>query len=200
MSAPLSPAARTRTSSSLPCGSGSGCSWTVIEPSRIVAARMPRCCHRLTGHAPRWRIRPDRHTKWWLTSRQAGRNRFPMRPSLPQIAVPPLWRESRIGLEYATLRQSEVLTGRGVPAGEGRGVLLIPGFLAGDGSLGTMTHWLRAAGWHTRRAGIRANVDCSEVACARLEERLERLADTTGERVVIVGQSRGGVFAKALAA
>ena len=123
-----------------------------------------------------------------------------MRPSLPQIAVPPLWRESRIGLEYATLRQSEVLTGRGVPAGEGRGVLLIPGFLAGDGSLGTMTHWLRAAGWHTRRAGIRANVDCSEVACARLEERLERLAETTGGRVVVIGQSGGGVMPRALAA
>jgi pimeloyl-ACP methyl ester carboxylesterase len=114
--------------------------------------------------------------------------------------MPPLWRESRIGLEWAALRRSDVFHGTGVPAGEGRGVLLIPGFLAGDGSLGTMTQWLRVAGWHTKRAGIRANVDCSEVACTRLEERLEALAATTGERVVIVGQSRGGVLAKALAA
>ena len=123
-----------------------------------------------------------------------------MRPSLPQIAVPPLWRETRYGLEWAALRRSAVLQGAGVPDGDGRGVLLIPGFMAGDGSLATMTRWLRAAGWHTKRAGIRANVDCSEVACARLEERLERLADSTGERVVVIGQSRGGVFAKALAA
>ena len=123
-----------------------------------------------------------------------------MRPSLPQIAVPPLWRETRYGLEWAALRRSAVLQGAGVPEGDGRGVLLIPGFMAGDGSLATMTRWLRAAGWHTKRAGIRANVDCSEVACARLEERLERLAESTGERVVVIGQSRGGVFAKALAA
>jgi pimeloyl-ACP methyl ester carboxylesterase len=114
--------------------------------------------------------------------------------------VPPLWREGRIGLEWAALLRSDVLRGAGVPAGRGRGVLLIPGFMAGDGSLGTMTQWLRAAGWHTKRAGIRANLSCSGVTCTRLEERLEALAERTGQRVTIVGQSRGGVFAKALAA
>jgi triacylglycerol lipase len=114
--------------------------------------------------------------------------------------IPPLWRESRIGLEWADLRRSDVLRGAGVPPGEGRGVLLIPGFLAGDGSLATMTQWLRAAGWHTKRAGIRANVHCSEAACGRLEERVESLAERTGGRITIIGQSRGGVFAKALAA
>jgi triacylglycerol lipase len=86
-----------------------------------------------------------------------------------------------------------------MPDGEGRPVLLIPGFLAGDGSLATMTHWLRANGHRTRRAGIRANVSCSEAACARLEERLEGFAESAGEPVTIVGQSRGGVFARALA-
>ena len=62
-----------------------------------------------------------------------------------------------------------------------------------------MTHWLRAAGYHTRRAGIRANVACSEAACARLEARLEGFAEHTGQRVTIIGQSRGGTFARALA-
>jgi triacylglycerol lipase len=116
------------------------------------------------------------------------------------ISLPPLWRESRIGLEYAALRRSDVYRGAGVPAGDGRGVLLIPGFLAGDGTLATLTQWLRGAGWRTKRAGIRANVACSEVACTRLEERLEALAEATGARVTIIGQSRGGVFAKALGA
>ena len=75
--------------------------------------------------------------------------------------------------EWAALRRSDVFRGAGVPYGDGRGVLLIPGFLAGDGSLGTMTQWLRGAGYRTKRAGIRANVACSELACTRLEERLE---------------------------
>jgi pimeloyl-ACP methyl ester carboxylesterase len=119
---------------------------------------------------------------------------------MPHPHLPPLWRESRVGLEWAALRRSDVLRGVGVPAGAGRGVLLVPGFLAGDGSLGTMTQWLRAADYRTKSAGIRSNVACSEVACTRLEERLECLAARTGQRVVIIGQSRGGVFAKALGA
>jgi pimeloyl-ACP methyl ester carboxylesterase len=96
--------------------------------------------------------------------------------------------------------RSDVWRGAGVPAGEDRPVLLIPGFLAGDGTLTTMSKWLRSSGWHTARAGFRANVACSEDACARLEERLEEVADASSTRVAIVGQSRGGVLARALAA
>ena len=125
---------------------------------------------------------------------------LPRMPHLPPVPhIPPLWRESRFGLELAELRRSPVFRGHGVPGGEGRAVMLIPGFMAGDGSLATMTHWLRAAGYRTRRAGIRANVGCSEDACARLEARLEGLAEAAGQKVSIVGQSRGGVFARALA-
>jgi len=111
-----------------------------------------------------------------------------------------MWRESRIGLEAASLRRSPIYRGLGLAAGERRPVLLIPGFLAGDASLGTMASWLRRAGYCTHRTGIRANLDCSEEACRRLEARLEHMAERHGERVVVVGQSRGGVFARALAA
>ena len=79
-------------------------------------------------------------------------------------------------------------------------MLLIPGFLAGDASLGTMSSWLRRAGYCTHRTGIRANLDCSEEACDRLEARLEQMAERHGERVAVIGQSRGGIFARALAA
>jgi triacylglycerol lipase len=113
--------------------------------------------------------------------------------------VPPLWRESRAGVEAAALFRSSVWRGGGVPSGDGRPVLLIPGFMAGDGSLGTMTRWLRENGYRTRRAGIRLNVGCSSEACLRLEERLEQFASDTGERVAVIGQSRGGIFARTLA-
>src|SRR5215213_4163700 len=119
-------------------------------------------------------------------------------PALPRI--PPMWRESRIGLEAAALRRSPVYRGLGLPPGERRPVLLIPGFMAGDASLGTMANWLRRAGYCTHRTGIRANLDCSEEACRRLEARLEHMAGRQHERVVIIGQSRGGVFARALGA
>jgi triacylglycerol lipase len=114
--------------------------------------------------------------------------------------IPPIWRESLAGVEAAALLRSSIWRGAGVVKGDGRPVLLIPGVLAGDGSLATMAKWLRANGYRTHRAGIRINVDCSAVACARLEERLEQFAAKTGQPVTIIGQSRGGTFARALAA
>jgi pimeloyl-ACP methyl ester carboxylesterase len=118
--------------------------------------------------------------------------------SLPYI--PPLWRESLVGLEAAALFRSSVWRGGGVPDGDGRPVLLIPGFMAGDGSMATMTRWLRENGYRTHRAGIRANVGCSEEYLTRLELRLEELAEITGHRVAIIGQSRGGTLARVLGA
>jgi pimeloyl-ACP methyl ester carboxylesterase len=102
-------------------------------------------------------------------------------------------------VEAARLFSSSVWRGGGVPAGEGRPVLLIPGFMAGDGSLATMTRWLRENGYRTHRAGIRANVGCSEDYLQRLELRLEELFERSGARVAIIGQSRGGIFARVLA-
>ena len=52
-----------------------------------------------------------------------------------QRGRPPLWREARLGLEAARLLRDPILRGQGVRDGRGRPVLLIPGFLAGDGSL-----------------------------------------------------------------
>src|SRR5205823_2781843 len=101
--------------------------------------------------------------------------------------------------EAAALMRDPVYRGDGVADAEGQPVLLIPGFLAGDDSLGIMTRWLRRTGHHTRKAGMRSNIDCSAVAVERLEERLEVMAERRGQRVAIVGQSRGGNFAKVLA-
>lgn len=115
------------------------------------------------------------------------------------LSLPPIWRESRAPLEAASLLRSDVFRGDSVRNGRGQPVLLIPGFLAGDGSLGLMTGWLRRTGHHTRKSGMRANIDCSARAIERLAEPLRQLAERSGQRVAIIGQSRGGNFAKVLA-
>ena len=118
---------------------------------------------------------------------------------LARNARPPIWREARFGLEAAGLLRDPVFRGRGVTPGEGRPVMLIPGFLAGDGSLVVMSDWLRRCGYRPSRAGMVANVDCSGAALNRLEARLERLVDEQGRPAVLIGQSRGGGLARALA-
>jgi pimeloyl-ACP methyl ester carboxylesterase len=77
-----------------------------------------------------------------------------------------------------------------------RPVLLIPGFLAGDASLTVLAGWLRRRGHSVHTSGIRFNVGCS----GRDLERLDSLLEAFGEPVVLIGQSRGGTLARALAA
>ncbi|MBA3261854.1 MAG: alpha/beta hydrolase [Thermoleophilaceae bacterium] len=121
-------------------------------------------------------------------------------PSLiSRSSRPPLWREARFGLEAAALLLDPVRRGEGLGDGRGRPVLLIPGFLAGDGSLAPMADWLRRAGYRPSRAGMRANVGCSGAAHERLEQRLDRMVAEQGQRAVVIGQSRGGSMAKVLA-
>jgi pimeloyl-ACP methyl ester carboxylesterase len=115
------------------------------------------------------------------------------------LSQPPIWREGLAGIEMASLLRHPVYHGEGVADGKGQPVLLIPGFLAGDDSLGLMTRWLRRTGHHTRKAGMRSNINCSEIAVNRLEERAEVLAECRDQKVAIVGQSRGGNFARVLA-
>jgi pimeloyl-ACP methyl ester carboxylesterase len=79
-------------------------------------------------------------------------------------------------------------------------VLLVPGFLAGDSSLGLMGRTLRQQGFRTYRADIRANVGCTLAAATQLEERLEEITQRRGSRVRIVGHSLGGMLARGVAA
>jgi pimeloyl-ACP methyl ester carboxylesterase len=121
-------------------------------------------------------------------------------PSLSPLGTrPPLWRETRIGFEAVALVRDPIFRGDGMADGRGRPVLLIPGFLAGDGSLLPMAGWLKRAGYRSSRAGIVSNVDCAGVLMPRLEKRLARLVSLQGQRAAIVGQSRGGTLAKVLA-
>src|SRR5439155_18591653 len=115
------------------------------------------------------------------------------------FALPPIWREGRLGLEAAALLRDPICHGDGVPDAGGQPVLLVPGFLAGDDSLGLMTRWLRRAGYRAYVGGIRSNVDCGAAMIERLTRRRELLAEREERRVAIVGQSRGGGMARVIA-
>jgi pimeloyl-ACP methyl ester carboxylesterase len=79
-------------------------------------------------------------------------------------------------------------------------VLLVPGFMAGDGSLGLMRRALVQQGFRAYRSQIHANVGCTVDASALLEARLESIAQRRGSRVRIVGHSLGGMLARGVAA
>lgn len=111
----------------------------------------------------------------------------------------PLRGELRYGLELARLLSDPDFVrparrASGVPP-----VMLVPGFMAGDQSLAVLASWLRRRGSHTARAGIMLNSDCGERTMGGIEKRLREFAEREGERVVLIGQSRGGELARVAA-
>lgn len=118
--------------------------------------------------------------------------------SIPAAPRAPLWAELRIGGELARLLASELV--RPAPLRTGRAtVLLIPGFMAGDASLSMMRLWLERRGHRVISSGILANVDCAERTVSRLQALLADAHERAGAPLVVVGQSRGGAIARALA-
>jgi pimeloyl-ACP methyl ester carboxylesterase len=111
----------------------------------------------------------------------------------------PLRGELRYGFELARLFADPVFLRPG-RAEHSPPVLLIPGFMAGDGSLAILGDWLRRRGSRVARAGIVLNTDCAEREAERIQARVERLATEAGERIVLLGQSRGGELARVVAA
>ena len=88
-----------------------------------------------------------------------------------------------------------------MPRGDGSPVLLLPGFLAGDYSLQTHGR-LAVAAWATCRAPP-ASSPTPTARSGRWSApsgRLDELHAEHGRRVALVGHSRGGHFARALAA
>lgn len=101
--------------------------------------------------------------------------------------------------ELTALLRDPVFRGRGVPRGDGRPVLLIPGFLAGDWTMRVMHAWLGRIGYSAHLSGILLNVHHSERMLSGLRRRVAAIGKQTESRVTLVGHSRGGLLAKVLA-
>ena len=102
--------------------------------------------------------------------------------------------------QFASLARDPVGYGMGVPRGDGRPILLIPGFTAGDWSLGTLARWLGRIGYRPYLSGIDLNVGCPRRKMELVGWRVEKIAQESGHRVTIIGHSLGGVLGRAIAA
>ena len=112
---------------------------------------------------------------------------------------PRIWREAGAGLELGALMCDRVFRGEGVGDGVGRPVMLLPGWLVGDSSLRVMAGWLTRVGYRPRPAGLGFNIDCAGATIDSLAALVREYAAEAGEPVALVGQSRGGLLARALA-
>jgi triacylglycerol lipase len=118
--------------------------------------------------------------------------------SVAASPVAPLWGELRYGAELARLLADRELHSPRRRS-DAQPVMLVPGFMAGDRSLTVMRRWLRRRGHPVSMSGMRVNVDCAERIVTRLDVQLHDLVERCGRPVVLIGQSRGGALARALA-
>jgi triacylglycerol lipase len=109
--------------------------------------------------------------------------------------------ETRWLFELGRLLADPVMYGQGgIPRGDGRPVVLLPGFLAGDQTVAVIAAWLRGIGYRPCVCGFITNTGCSDRTLDRVERRVDALCRSHGRRVALIGHSRGGHFARALAA
>jgi triacylglycerol lipase len=112
---------------------------------------------------------------------------------------PSLGGEAIAGFELAALLSSSVYLGIGVPRGNGRTVLVIPGFLGSDEYLRLLRGWLQRIGYTSRASGIALNFGTPSSLIANLQRRIEYISQQSPGRMIVIGHSLGGVFARALA-
>ncbi|SBT39889.1 alpha/beta fold hydrolase [Micromonospora auratinigra] len=112
---------------------------------------------------------------------------------LPRSVTPPIWRERRAGTELAALLAAPPAPP--TPPEPDAPLLVVPGFAAGDDRVALLCE----GGWDARPTGLLDGRRCSSRDLAVVEETLLRVHTETGRPITLVGHSRGGMFAKALA-
>ena len=104
-------------------------------------------------------------------------------------------KELRTGWDVMRLavRTPELLR---APRGNGRAVVLVPGFRANDTSLRPLRSFLAQRGHDARPWGLGTNSGDLDALLEQTQESVRRLAEETGRPVNLVGWSLGGVYAR----
>ena len=123
----------------------------------------------------------------------ATRSPFSTRASRDRRSARP-----RPGFEFGALFRDPVFWGVGVPRGDGRSVLVLPGLGGGDAYLQPLRGWLRRVGYSPIRSGLDRNPGWSQELVDELGAVVEKAAKESGKPVSISGHSMGGLIARSI--
>ena len=111
----------------------------------------------------------------------------------------PIWREAFLsGIDWTALHLSPVFYGLGVPKGNGKPVILVPGFLGSDTYLIELFLWLRRIGYQPSMSRIGQNAECPELLAEKLLETVCTVVAQTERKVTLIGHSLGGTLARSV--
>jgi len=112
---------------------------------------------------------------------------------------PSVANEARAWTELVQLMADPVYYGAGVPRGDGRLVLVLPGLFGNDWYLQPLHLWLNRIGYQAVPSTFWINAGCPERLTREAEQALERRLKSAVGPVAVIGHSRGGLLAKAIA-
>jgi hypothetical protein len=85
------------------------------------------------------------------------------------------------------------------PRGDGRPVLVLPGFTGADGSTRALRRLLRELGYHVHSWGLGRNWGPTDRILSGMADRVRTLLDKHGRPLTLIGHSLGGVYAREIA-
>ena len=88
----------------------------------------------------------------------------------------------RRSAELAGLHSDPVFYGRGVPRGDGRLVVVVPGLFGNDMYLQPLRGWLQRMGYSATRSSLTLNAGCPNRLAVRSSARCERQLERTPVR------------------
>ena len=111
-----------------------------------------------------------------------------------------MMRESMLWVDVGALFTDPVFYGFRVARGDGKLVVVIPGFMGNDFYLMPMLDWLRRIGYTPVRSSLSISAGCMQRSCEQVEAQIDRHLSRKERPVALIGHSRGGALAWALAA
>lgn len=117
----------------------------------------------------------------------------------PPSALLALTEAHRALAEILTLNISRSRLARISPPGDGHPVMVLPGFMGGDGYNTALRRFLTGLNYSVHGWGMGRNLGPREGVLEGLQERIVYLSDRYEGPVSLVGHSLGGIFARELA-
>ncbi len=125
-------------------------------------------------------------------------------PDLDPYVPPPslllaLSEAHRAALELVLLGASRRTLKKIAPRGDGHAVMVLPGFMGGDGYNSTFRRFLGGLDYAVHGWGMGRNLGPRDGVLEALQEKLHDLAERYEGPVSLIGHSLGGIFARELA-
>lgn len=107
--------------------------------------------------------------------------------------------EGQALLELAALQRDPLFYGFGMPRGDGRLVLVVPGLFGSDAYLQPLRGWLMRLGYTPVQSSLTLNAGCPNRLREQVETVLQRRLSARPGPLTLIGHSRGGMLAWAIA-